>query len=325
VLAEVQPKQRAHSNLAGAAFGIAIEAAPPLALPGLAPAAAGLLRTHIELVDARSLERSWPAHEVQRTVDLRYPNGSLMMCVERHRSSGYRVYAPRYGRHIVSDDGTAIRSALPALAPARSRRLLFAQVLPLAAALQGLEVLHASAVVLGGRAFAFFAASGTGKTSIAAHLVARGGSLLTDDVLALEPCGELVVAHPGAPTMNLDPLQLAAVDSGRRARLGPAVGRTDKVHLQPPLHPTAVPLAALCFLRRGSTLSVERRANPSARELLGTSFVSHLQTPARLLAHLEVSSRIAESLPTFTVDLPRGGSAETAAVALEGALMQELA
>ncbi len=108
-------------------------------------------------------------------------------------------------------------------------RLLFAQVLPLAATLQGLELLHASAVVLDGRTIAFSAPAGTGKTSVAAHLVAGGASLLTDDVLALELSNDGLVAHSGAPVLAVADAELKAMTGDGRARLGVAIGRSDKV------------------------------------------------------------------------------------------------
>src|SRR5207248_1369448 len=142
--------------------------------------------------------------EAMSVIDRRW-NGRLWLAVDHHPELGYRIYAPRYGRHLVSSDGTRIVSALPNVAPWRWQRLLFAQALPLAATLQGLEALHASAVELGGKAFAFTAASGTGKTSLAMHLVARGATFLTDDVLAVEARVGALIAHPGASTLSVAP------------------------------------------------------------------------------------------------------------------------
>ena len=84
-----------------------------------------------------------------------------------------------------------IRSALEDREHSRWQRLMFAQALPLAATLQGLALLHASAAEIDGRAFGFIASSGAGKSSLVVHLVATGDTrLLTDDVLALESSGE---------------------------------------------------------------------------------------------------------------------------------------
>ena len=71
-------------------------------------------------------------------------------------------------------DGSRVRSALPRIASWRWERLLFAQVLPLASALRGRELFHASAVALDGGASRSSGCPAPGKSSVAAHLVSRG-------------------------------------------------------------------------------------------------------------------------------------------------------
>ena len=56
------------------------------------------------------------------------------------------------------------------------QRFLVGQVLPFAALLQGLEVFHASAVVLGDRVVAIVGGSGGGKTSVGLNLVLAGSA-----------------------------------------------------------------------------------------------------------------------------------------------------
>ena len=172
----------------GRAFGIEVAAQLPVpGIPEVNGASELRLTTVMRLVSVAELERQWRGYPVESIIDRRFGDGRLMMSVERADNVGYRIYAPRHGRHLVSNDGTMLCSVLPRVPEWRWQRLMFAQVLPLAAALHGLPLVHASAVALGGRALAFVAPSGTGKTSVAAHLVARGASLLTDDALAVEP------------------------------------------------------------------------------------------------------------------------------------------
>ena len=76
-------------------------------------------------------------------------------------------------------------------------RFLLAQVLPLAAVMAGHEVLHASAVTLGGRALGLAGPSGAGKSTLARLLGTSGATFLTDDVLALSEDENGVRAHPG--------------------------------------------------------------------------------------------------------------------------------
>ncbi len=70
---------------------------------------------------------------------------------------------------------------------------------------RGLPAFHASAVVVDDRAVAFLAAAGSGKTSLAAAMLAAGHPLLTDDILAVERTTGIFVARPGYPRMRMWP------------------------------------------------------------------------------------------------------------------------
>ncbi len=72
----------------------------------------------------------------------------------------------------------------------------------------GLPALHASAVVVGGRAAAFLAGREAGKSVLAASFVAAGDPLLTDDVVAVEESEDgSFRARPGYPQMRLWPAE----------------------------------------------------------------------------------------------------------------------
>ncbi len=70
---------------------------------------------------------------------------------------------------------------------------------------QGLPVLHASAVVRGGRAIGFLGANKGGKTSLAAALLRSGMALLTDDLLVLDHQAPGRLVRPGYPQMRMWP------------------------------------------------------------------------------------------------------------------------
>jgi hypothetical protein len=304
----------------GRAFGLELDA--PCALPGLLEShgRAGPRRASLELVPAASIESAWEAREGRTLVERKFPDGRLMMRIEEHPELGYRIWAPRYGRHLVSADGRRISSALPRLAPWRWQRLFFAQVLPLASALQGLELFHASAVSLRDRVMAFAGGSGVGKTSLAAHLVARGATLATDDVLALEAVPGGVLAHPGAATASVDEAELRAMAPEGREALGKEVGRSDKVHLAAPVLDRPQPLSLLYFPRRSSTpgpVRIARLEPPGTRELLAASFLLYLQSSSRLVTHLDVCARIAKSVTTYRVVVPPDVPSRDVAAAVE--------
>jgi hypothetical protein len=253
-----------------------------------------------------------------RLLERQHLDGRLMMAVDATEDGGFHVWAPRYGRHLVAEDGSLVRSAIPRVAPWRWERLLFAQVLPLAAALRGRELFHASAVAVDGEAYAFVGLSGAGKSSVAAHLVARGGTLLTDDVLALEPTRDGVLAHPGTRLVGVARHELAALTREGRERLGARVGTADKAYLSAPVAAQPLPLRGLFYLARGGAKAVEIRPSGSLpSRLLGSSFIAYLTTPEHLVEHLDVCTHLAETTPVLELRIPDSVSAAGVAEALE--------
>jgi hypothetical protein len=230
------------------------------------------------------------------------------MSIHKHVEHGYRISAPGFGCHVIANDGKRVLSRLPAVPAWRWQRLLFAQVIPLASILQGLDLFHASAVAIGTRAYGFVAASGIGKSSVAAHLIARNASFVTDDVLAIEGREDGVRVYPGASMMAVYPSELGAMTSEGRARLGRALGHGGKTFVvcEPVTRPAF--LGALYFLERSSTGGVfsitERRPDP--RTLLSSAFISYVRSPEHLTNHLETCGRIARSVPLFVVRVPPG-------------------
>lgn len=304
----MQPDQDTHA-WRGNAFGLEIAAAE--AVPGIAACAPG---TRPRLVEWRQLSAERFATTAtapgwSSLVDLRHDTGDLFLSVEHAEGIGFLIQAPGFGRHLVSEDGRLLYSHLPA-GSSGWERLFYAQPLPLAAALQGLELVHASAVVLEPGAVALVAASGTGKTSVAAHLVARGATFLTDDVLALEASDNQVIAHPGPGRLAIDEVELERLSHP----IGLVVGRSDKLHLSLEPAREAAPLRAVYFLRRvsrGDALVFTRQDDP--QPLLSSSFLGYLTSPERLLVHLDVSARIAATVPILSVAIPPGVSAKDVA------------
>jgi hypothetical protein len=197
---------------------------------------------------------------------------------------GYVFTAPELGAHRVSPGGDAVLSAPPAgVEPERWQQLVTGQALPLAAVLQGLEPIHASAVVSDGAALAFTAPSRGGKSVVCEAMVRHGARFLTDDVLALEARGAGgLLAHPGPALATLD---------GTRT----AVQR----------HEVPAPLGAVYVLEGGPTdrVVVERMPGGDPRALLGATFNALVTDPARLERHLEVCARMT-ACPLFHVLLP---------------------
>ena len=242
------------------------------------------------------------------------------MSVDRSSDGSFRIWAPRHGVYVVEPDGSSIAGAPPSGPVWRWERLVLAQALPLAAALQGLELLHASAIALDGRAYAITGPSSTGKTSTAFHALRLGGKLVTDDVLALEVRNGVPTAFPGSTVARVDPEQMRAMPVERRRELGEVVARGEKHHLAVAGARRPLPLGAVYHLVRPVAtvrrISITADDPPDPLSILGNAFLTYLRSPGRLRLQLDVCAAIIERVPLRRVEVPAGAEADEVAQAV---------
>jgi len=304
----------------GRAFGLVL--AGDLPLEGVVPASATRQPdTWLERASRTDVDRRWRAARPETLLERRLADGRVGLSVQRDDEIGFRVWAPRHGCYLVAPDGRRIVAAPPAGPAWRWERLVLAQVLPLAAVLRGMDVLHASAVALNGRAVAFLGSSGVGKTTLASRLVARGARLVTDDVLAVDLAGSAVTAHRGGAIARVDPAELRALTASERDALGPVRARGEKWHVAPPLAPERMPLGLTYHLVRPATgggveIVPVRPYDPAL--LLGSAFLPYLSDPERLRRQLDVCAAVAARTPLHQVRVP----ARTAAADVADAVLR---
>ena len=233
---------------------------------------------------------NWPSC-ARLVCDQREPDGSVSFRIEAHPQRGFLIWGPAYGSHLVSSDGRRLRCAPEGRRAGDWQRLLIGQVLPFAALLRGLEILHASAVAIEGGAIAFLGRAGSGKTSAALELTRRGAAFVADDVLALARAGEVLLAQPGTPVAGVDHAEarrLAQVGATRPLETL-AVNAHERLVRMPGAAAPA-PLTTLFFLdrRRDGPRDPRFAAVDDPRLLLGATFNSVLTQRARLRELLEV-------------------------------------
>lgn len=310
------------------AFGLAVGG--PLRVESLVAEPAGDgPSTWLAPARRADLDARWRAAQPRALLVRRVAGGGPGLTVEHDAEAGYRVWAPRHGAWLVSPDGRTITGSPPAGPRWRWERLVLAQALPLAAVLHGLEVLHASAVALGGRGLALLGPSGAGKTTLAAHLVARGARLVTDDVLAVTATGGAVVGHRGGAVARIDATAVRAMTAGERAALGSVEVRGAKWHVRPPPGPRRVVLGALYLLvpvPDGASVAIAPVDPVDPRVLLGSAFLPYLDAPERLRRQLDATAALGAAVPLFTVRAgrragPRAAAEAVAHHALRGAGM----
>lgn len=74
--------------------------------------------------------------------------------------------------------------------------------------INGIRTFHASSVFLNGHAAVFLADSTTGKSTLAASLLQRGGALISDDAVPVEESMNDFLLRPGYASLRLSPAQV---------------------------------------------------------------------------------------------------------------------
>lgn len=220
------------------AYGLLVRSA--LALPELEPGE-GAPEVEIRLghpVPPESAQKSASVRATARRIRLGW--------------AGVGTFTVRDGRDMVvcparGADERAVRLYLlgPALAALLHQR--------------GLLTLHASGVAVDGAAIAFLGASGWGKSTIAAALLAQGHALVADDVMAVDFSGIRPTVRPGFPQLKLWPDAAVALGElpGNLPRLRSDLEKRAR-RLERDFAPLALPLRVIYVLGEHGRSEVTR-------------------------------------------------------------------
>jgi hypothetical protein len=124
------------------------------------------------------------------------------------------------------------------------------------ASMNGLLPIHASAVAVDGRVYAFTGPAGAGKSTLIAALGARGLPMFCDDTLVLDISdNQRIVGLPGHKKLKLTQDAVALTGLARGERVAEAI---DKFYCAPPAGEVgvALPLAELIFLEEMAEIAV---------------------------------------------------------------------
>jgi hypothetical protein len=166
-------------------------------------------------------------------------------------SAGVGACEIRDGREIIMERAAGGDDA-------EFRDFLMGPALAFALLQRGRVILHATAVEIAGRAVAFVAASGGGKSTTAAAFYAKGFTLITDDFLSVTLDGNEPVAHGGPARLKLlpDAVEHFGDDPSTLEVLSRRFPKRVRA-LERPRNPRAIPLARIYELSTGPRTSIE--------------------------------------------------------------------
>jgi hypothetical protein len=190
------PRQFHHYRL----YGISLRSEIPLSLPEEAQKSFG------QVADATFFwaSRHWFAEVI---ADLPHDSGTDGW-YERVRCPDGAEFLrwPDLFQFLVSHDGRFVACGLLEHAALESfQTYLLGHVLSFALVTQGYEPLHATTVVVDGRAVAFLGHGGDGKSTLAAEFLHAGHQILTDDLLLIGEVDGTLCGFPGPPRIKLFP------------------------------------------------------------------------------------------------------------------------
>jgi hypothetical protein len=279
------------------AFGLALSIDPRISIPelGCSPGSTVAEPPSRIGLDPAELRRRWEALGAtpKRVREIRFGE-ALQRSIDFAEPAGYLLWARDFGRVLISPDGAELLCE-PDPANENWARIVSAQALPLAATLRGLEVMHASGVVLDGRAVIITGPPGAGKSSLAAALVRVGGRLLSDDAVALALDDGTLIAHAGSLALQLRVTEHERLCAEERAALGRPAGVIEgKRRYLSADSPQAAPLEGVFLLERSAAEpAVEPLGAVDPFELIASTFNLSVRTPERLRRQLDVVSAIA--------------------------------
>ena len=191
---------------------------------------------------------------------------------------------------------------------------LLGQALSFALVKRGHEPLHATSVVVDGKAVVFLANSGFGKSSLAACFLRARHQLLTDDLLMLQEGPEGFRAYPGPPRIKLFP-DMARRHLGEKVTGPPMNLATEKrvIVLEPHQRClTPMPLGAIYALAsprevaRKQRIRIDRMSSRQAFiSLVANTFNRLLLGADRLHRQFDETARLAVVVPVNKLIYPR--------------------
>lgn len=289
-------------NGARTVYGLGIEANVPIAgLRGL-PAAQGVDVSLVVGPMPAELRDAAP-REIYAN-DERDESGAPTLRIATLKGGDYYRMSYIDGTRVVIDRrGERVWAEAPhGVGVEHTATYLLGPVLGFLLRLRGTTCLHASAVMIDGRAVVFAGGAGAGKSSTAAEFARAGYTVVADDVVPLEELDDRFRVHPAYPRLRLWSDTAAALfgDAEALPRITPG---WDKRFLD--LRAAAfgfqegpVELASVYLLEEGESVAIQPMALRDALiALVGQTYACKLLDPTMRSDEFDVLARLVEHVP----------------------------
>jgi hypothetical protein len=177
---------------------------------------------------------------------------------------------------------------------------------------RGQEILHGGALSLANSGLAIMGDSGTGKSTLAAALIAAGARSISDDLLVFTEGEAGFDILPGPPRLKLFPATADVLLPGARdsVRMNPFTTKRVYSLLAGETECGTAPLRSIWVLTARSTqnsCSIRQLSGSEAvRTLVANTFVTVEQAPARQARLLQHAANLAARVPVYSLTLPQG-------------------
>ena len=216
------------------------------------------------------------------------PDAPELLPAVRVDADHFWMDVPRVGRFLVRNGREMIVEPCPGAPDGDVRAYLLGSAMGALLQQRGLLPLHASAVAVDGRAVAFIAPAGSGKSTIAMHLQHRGHRVICDDICAIEVGDGSARLSPGLRNLKLWRASLGAI-ARTPDGLEPVLVDMDKyrVPIDVPGEERVFDLAAVVLLGWGEETAIAPLAGADAvGALIANTFRGQLVAPmGRQTAH----------------------------------------
>lgn len=235
------------------------------------------------------------------------PGGEARGYGQELSADGTRLFWKEAGHFLVSGGREIVIDPAPMAEEPFIRAALLGPVLAALLHQRGFVVLHASGIAVNGRAVAFMADSGEGKSTTAAAFHRAGCPVIADDLMAVRVSDGAPEVEVGFPQLKLlpdaliglgeDPLQLPIVHTGEDKRQRRVSG---------PARQEPLPLHALYVLSTAESLEISPVGAAAALKALARlTFASSLLGPVRIREHFAQCASLAQMGVVRRLSRPR--------------------